>query len=554
MDNEDNNLLTLDQASQRLGVKPITLRKWDREGKLVATRVGPRRDRRYQPADIEQFLRGEYSSAPKWQEYIRSNVTYHHIDHVFDAITSGFKNIFGYGITNAMAFIAQSTMYWYYDGDELRSIGKKIVNRFLSSRSFLRSIIGQWHEAEKKLTTFMTYHSADLIRGYSKKQIIRSYDSFQKIVKDWYGVTMCIDPIDEFLIIEISNQLRKLLKKNNFDAKEFIHVYSVITSPLDETPVNAEKKDVARLADKLQKKKMSPDSHAFDLAIQALLERYWWIYAGWGRVNMPAIERQVRKHVESFTHAPAKILDALQNFGNRKTVKEYMTRYRLSRSRTFAGLLKIYNTFVVFHDERKEMQMRLSQLEYAFLDLIAKHVGISASLLEWADSTEILALLTHKRTRISERELLNRSGKFFIRMEHAKRVFVLSGRSAEREYAKNYSAIQESVADIQGMSASTGKVSGEAYVAISVTKALKIPNGAILVTGMTTPDFIPAMKRAAAIVTDEGGMTCHAAIVSRELGIPCIVGTKFGTKVIATGDAIEVAANHGVVRLLGKAN
>ena len=72
--------------------------------------------------------------------------------------------------------------------------------------------------------------------------------------------------------------------------------------------------------------------------------------------------------------------------------------------------------------------------------------------------------------------------------------------------------------------------------------------GDILVTEMTTPDFVPAMKRASAIVTDKGGITCHAAIVSRELNIPCVIGTKIATKVFKDGDVVEVNATSGVVK------
>ena len=67
---------------------------------------------------------------------------------------------------------------------------------------------------------------------------------------------------------------------------------------------------------------------------------------------------------------------------------------------------------------------------------------------------------------------------------------------------------------------------------------------------MTTPDFVTAMKRAAAIVTNEGGILCHAAVVSREFGIPCVVGTKIATKAIRTGDFIEVDGNKGIIRIL----
>ena len=75
-------------------------------------------------------------------------------------------------------------------------------------------------------------------------------------------------------------------------------------------------------------------------------------------------------------------------------------------------------------------------------------------------------------------------------------------------------------------------------------------DGDILVTGMTRPEFVPLMKRSAAIITDEGGITCHAAIISRELGIPCIIGTKVATQVLKDGDMVEVDADKGIVRIL----
>ena len=67
---------------------------------------------------------------------------------------------------------------------------------------------------------------------------------------------------------------------------------------------------------------------------------------------------------------------------------------------------------------------------------------------------------------------------------------------------------------------------------------------------MTQPEFLPAMKKASAIITDEGGLTCHAAIISRELGIPCIIVTKIATKVFKDGDIVEVDATRGIVTML----
>lgn len=100
---------------------------------------------------------------------------------------------------------------------------------------------------------------------------------------------------------------------------------------------------------------------------------------------------------------------------------------------------------------------------------------------------------------------------------------------------------------LRGVPASPGLVSGKAHVIMDTKHIREFQAGEILVTEMTSPDWAPAMRKALAIITDSGGKTCHAAIVSRELGIPCIVGTKDATKILKTGQVITVDATHGVV-------
>lgn len=99
----------------------------------------------------------------------------------------------------------------------------------------------------------------------------------------------------------------------------------------------------------------------------------------------------------------------------------------------------------------------------------------------------------------------------------------------------------------RGQSASPGVGRGPVKIIMSPKEIGKMQQGDVLVTDMTTPDFVPAMKKAVAIVTNAGGRTCHAAIVSRELGVPCIVGSKNGTQVLHEGQIITVDAIHGNV-------
>ena len=100
---------------------------------------------------------------------------------------------------------------------------------------------------------------------------------------------------------------------------------------------------------------------------------------------------------------------------------------------------------------------------------------------------------------------------------------------------------------LRGLGAAPGTASGRVRIVAALADASTLADGDILVTHMTAPDWVPLMRKAAAIVTDSGGMTCHAAIVSRELGIPCVVGTGDATTRLRDGEEVTVDAGRGIV-------
>ncbi|MBP2172632.1 phosphoenolpyruvate synthase [Methanococcus voltae] len=100
---------------------------------------------------------------------------------------------------------------------------------------------------------------------------------------------------------------------------------------------------------------------------------------------------------------------------------------------------------------------------------------------------------------------------------------------------------------MKGIGASPGTMSGNVKLILDLDQIGDVVEGDILVTKMTTPDMVPGMKKAAAIVTDDGGLTCHAAIISRELGTPCVVGTKKATQLLKNGETVTVDGEKGIV-------
>lgn len=149
-------------------------------------------------------------------------------------------------------------------------------------------------------------------------------------------------------------------------------------------------------------------------------------------------------------------------------------------------------------------------------------------------------------------ELENRKNGFFMLDEK-----IYPMQELNSLLAKNNLSLEEvsteGVEEIKGAPAFHGRIQGQVRKVLSFGDMNKFRNGEILVTEMTNPDYLPIMKIASAIITDEGGITCHAAINAREMNKPCIIGTKIATKVLKDGDVVEVNADTGAVKILKRA-
>jgi pyruvate,water dikinase len=135
--------------------------------------------------------------------------------------------------------------------------------------------------------------------------------------------------------------------------------------------------------------------------------------------------------------------------------------------------------------------------------------------------------------------------------ENSSKIKLLEGAAAQK-FIKNIEVekIDYNVKELKGQTACIGKVKGRVKIINTPDDMMKMKEGDILVSFATNPNLMPAIRKASAIITDEGGLTCHAAIVSRELNIPCVVGLKIITQVLKDGDLVEVNANKGIVKII----
>ncbi|MFC1727976.1 PEP-utilizing enzyme [Nanoarchaeota archaeon] len=177
-----------------------------------------------------------------------------------------------------------------------------------------------------------------------------------------------------------------------------------------------------------------------------------------------------------------------------------------------------------------------------FIEHLSKKTEISTEDLYFLKSDEISNLLEGKKIDLSLAKD-RKNGCAFSNGPDSEYLCVTG-----KEFLELKELVEPKINEIKGFSANKGKVKGKVRVHLSWIKSVDFDQGDIIVTGMTNPQMFPYLKKAAAIVTDEGGITCHAAIISRELGIPCIIGTKVATQLLNDGDRVEVDADKGIVR------
>ncbi|HLD75925.1 MAG TPA: PEP-utilizing enzyme [Candidatus Norongarragalinales archaeon] len=203
------------------------------------------------------------------------------------------------------------------------------------------------------------------------------------------------------------------------------------------------------------------------------------------------------------------------------------------------------------YEDRKQVEGMFERFDAVLRKLVGKKIGKSKVPIlraKFLTEKEVGAIACDES--LDWKEVEKRTGGFV----YSKGIVHLTQNYASAFKNDGYSIEEEKVGGekLKGQSAFSGKtITGKVRKLYAIEQAVLFRPGEILVMPMTIPEFLPIMKKAAAIVTDEGGITCHAAIVSRELKIPCVIGTRVATRLLNDGDVVEVDSASGVVRKVG---
>ena len=247
------------------------------------------------------------------------------------------------------------------------------------------------------------------------------------------------------------------------------------------------------------------------------------------------IQNQINKKIISLTEMNIKRCQLIDHYRKRDI--------------RIVNILKYMDGLAQIRDFSKEYQMKLFAIFEILLNSMGKKINLPKDLLLFAFPQEIKQII--KNPEYWRSILMRRkTGIIVFWIEDREKNTLLDSTKARNMLIEIIK--EEAVESFKGQVATKGgTIIGKIKIVMN-PRGVKFNKNTILVTDMTTPDFVPIMKKSKAIITNIGGITCHAAIISRELGIPCVIGTKIATKVLKDNDIVEIDTNIGVVKILKK--
>ncbi|MFH1111659.1 MAG: PEP-utilizing enzyme [Patescibacteria group bacterium] len=474
----------------------------------------------------------------KWYWYTRGTIHPHRADQLLIGIGK-YGPILNVGkIYETLYINLGDKLYWAWNKKEIQRLGQKILQT-CSTKS----------KQKKHITKIMGYINqaiqvADKIKAlnlkiYSNQELADFYNYLLAKAAPAHGLTMPdIDSIDvvseDFLQKQIRISLSKPLRPEEFNT-----LFQKLARPIYESYLFKEKRAII----------MSAVHRGDALEAKKLFRQYWWASLGWETMETRSLN-YYKKEIKRFKNkklnkAELNKLDQQLDF-IRTERNQLIKKYHLGNQIRY--WLKFFDLYAYIHDLRKEMQNKTTYSFYLLLKETARRFKLSVNNLEWLFYDDVKKILCGEEFNLKEIVL------------RKKAVYVLVDKSGiERFSGPRVLRLAHKVLDlgpiktkiIKGTPVSPGKLIAKVKVCSGSEEAIrKIKRGDILVCGMTLPNYVPAMKKAVAIITDEGGLTCHAAIIARELNKPCIVGAKIASRVLKDGDRVEVDANKGIVRKL----
>lgn len=457
-----------------------------------------------------------------------------------------FRDFFGFGKgTWVIQDLTSDTEHCYFPKYYFEHFYSYIAKNTKKDYKFFEKKLSTFYKLKQrtkkdipKITTknFANLTNKELIKllNHNRDWVhhVTIYDQFGWIAEDYWNPIM-----DKILVEQLG------LKK---DGHKYHEVMFKLIKPEEISTTLLEKRDLLKQAILIRKGRATIEKSA-----KLLCKNY-----GWMPVFAYGMPWDTQYYLNELTELTKQKINKLEKeyvkLKNYKQIRNHDIKILARDYKITTKDLQIFIDFGLALDVRNEAEYLVSLCGFYVIPIykeIAKRLYLSVKQLRNLYQHEIVATLEGK---INPLVTLEKKGdivgwgfdkemkkRFFFKSTEAKKIF---------NYLEKNSCASQGNDEKKGLCANTGQVRGKAVILNTPADNSKVKIGNILFTHTTTVDFLPAMKKAAGFVTEVGGLTCHAAVVAREFGVPCIVGLKGATKNFRDDDLVELDANKGIVK------
>ena len=429
----------------------------------------------------------------------------------------GYSWEFGYfgakdGLT--IVFFGEKRMY---------EIGKKLFQEEIQEPGHYQKLREEWEVINNNYYNFIDKLEETDLSKLNLNQLKEFYIKLCKSSSEAWAIPLTANGIS---VCADKEWIPSLIKKYG---QESVEQFAQLSKSVEPSMMRLEEEDLLRIAAKI---KTETNFEVLNKEIKEELEKHAKEY-----------------HWINNNYAQSKNLDAKYFFERTKELKPIEDK-EIPITINFTEEERIQSHLVsiaaFFHDRRKKNNLVCAHFTFKLLKELTKYLDYSYDDLCYLYFPEMIDIFNGKRF---PKEEIEKRKKSFIVLSEVGKDTIYSGEEALK-IREIINTAHDSQTELKGMCACKGKVQGRVKVILNADEDKGFSKGEILVSSMTRPEFTPLMRKAAAIITNEGGLTCHAAVVSRELGVPCIIGTKAATRILKDGDLVEVNADEGTVKKL----
>ena len=433
-----------------------------------------------------------------------------------------------------------SHFYQIFAKQIIVDVGKQIYLDYMKDPSSINKKI-EAHVVWERAMDHM-WNEYDRGQPHSKESTGSAFLAMIEVAKRWWYYAAIGEDKGAVILAEI---IPKFSKRHSLSTGEADALFNTLSHPTAPTIFNLERVDFLDIClSLLHNENVEPKTKTY-------IEKYFWFKTNFYEAKPlthksivdDALHQIEQKGEVGITNERQDITDSFKKLQSEKEALEKTVSLSSEDRKDLFFAQKV----IEWIDIRKFGMMKSFYYLLMMLRNISQQSNIEYPELSLYTIDELRELIKLGK-QIAPDELSDRVKGAFITWEKGGVKSLVYGKEAKELFglATNH----DHQGDIQGQLASRGKggkFSGIVRIVHNPAKDI-FNKGEILVTSMTRVEFVPLMRIAKAIITDEGGIACHAAIVSRELGLPCIIGTKIGTGVLKDGDLVEVDADKGIVR------